>query len=98
MLLQRFGVRECALSWGPGQGRVPLWLQKWVSLSLEYVELEQKLLPAQLLAIPPPLGNFTPETAASQAKGAPPLNVRASPGGQPASLVSETTVAGMCDA
>lgn len=62
-------MRDCALAWGPGKGRVPAWLQKWVSLCLAYVELEQTLLPAQLLAIPPPLGNFTTETAASQAKG-----------------------------
>lgn len=69
IVLQRFGMRDCALSFGPGLGRAPEWLQKWVSLALEYVELEQSLLPAQLLAIPPPLGNFTAETAASQAKG-----------------------------
>ena len=62
-------MRDCALAWGPGKGRVPEWLQKWVALCLEYVELEQMLLPAQLLAIPPPLGNFTAETASSQAKG-----------------------------
>lgn len=62
-------MRSCALGWGPGKERVPEWLQKWVCLVLEYVETEQKLLPPQLLAIPPPLGNFTPETAASQAKG-----------------------------
>ena len=68
-MLQKFGVKECALGWGSGQGRVPEWLQKWVSLVLKYVETEQSLLPPQLLAIPPPLGNFTPETAASQAKG-----------------------------
>ncbi len=68
-VLQKFGMRDCALAWGPGRGRVPAWLQKWVSLCLAYVELERTLLPAQLLAIPPPLGNFTAETAASQAKG-----------------------------
>ena len=70
-MLQKFGMRDCALAWGPGKGRVPAWLQKWVALCLEYVELERTLLPAQLLAIPPPLGNFTAETAASQAKGTP---------------------------
>ena len=67
--MQKFGMKDCALAWGPGKSRVPAWLRKWVSLCLEYVELEQTLLPAQLLAIPPPLGNFTAETASSQAKG-----------------------------
>ena len=70
--LQKWGVRECALGWGPGRGRVPEWLQKWAALVLEYVEEEQELLPPQLLAIPPPAGHYTPLTAAAEAKGGPP--------------------------
>ena len=61
-------MRDCALGWGPGKGRVPGWLQKWVSLALEYVEMEQRLLPPALLAIQP-AGVYTPATAAAEAKG-----------------------------
>ena len=61
-------MRDCALGWGPGKGRVPAWLQKWVSLALEYVEMEQRLLPPALLAIQP-AGVYTPATAAAEAKG-----------------------------
>lgn len=59
------------LSWDKDNGRVPEWLQKWAALALEFVELEQKLLPEQLVAQAPVPGlePFTPENAASQAKG-----------------------------
>ena len=59
------------LCWGRQKPKIPVWLQKWVCLALEFVELEQKLLPQQLIDGPPMPGvePFTSETAASQAKG-----------------------------
>ena len=67
---QEAGLGDCALRWGPGQPRIPVWLQKWAALALRFVKEEQALLPAELLAIPPPLGNYNPLTAAAEAKGA----------------------------
>ena len=68
---QAHGLRECALGGGGGQPRVPAWLEKWTALILEYVEEEQRLLPAQLLALPRNLAAYTPASAAAEAKGAP---------------------------
>ena len=69
--LQAFGVRDCMLCWDKEGRKIPEWLQKWVSLALEFVELEQRLLPEQLVLSPPVPGfdPMTAETAASQAKG-----------------------------
>ena len=67
---QAFGLRECALGGSGGGPRVPAWLEKWASLVLEYVAEEQRLLPEQLLALPPALGRYTPASAAAEAKGA----------------------------
>lgn len=49
---------------------MPGWLEKWASLVLEYVAEEQRLLPEQLLALPPALGRYTLASAAAEAKGA----------------------------
>ena len=68
-LLQAHGLRECALGGGGGQPRVPAWLEKWTALILEFVEEEQGLLPAQLLALPRNLAAYTPASAAAEAKG-----------------------------
>jgi hypothetical protein len=68
--LQAHGLRECALGGGGGQPRVPPWLEKWTALILEFVEEEQGLLPAQLLALPRNLAAYTPASAAAEAKGA----------------------------
>ena len=68
--LQAHGLRECALGGGGGQQRVPTWLEKWTALILEFVEEEQGLLPAQLLALPRNLAAYTPASAAAEAKGA----------------------------
>lgn len=64
------GLRECALGGGSvNHPRVPAWLEKWTALILTFVEEEQRLLPDQLLALPPPLNLYTPFTAAAEAKG-----------------------------
>ena len=49
---------------------MPPWLEKWTALILEFVEEEQRLLPAQLLALPRNLAAYTPASAAAEAKGA----------------------------
>ncbi|KAK9830947.1 hypothetical protein WJX81_000882 [Elliptochloris bilobata] len=67
--LEAFGLRECALGGGGGGPRVPAWLEKWAALALEYVAEEQRLLPEQLLALPPALGRYTPASAVAEAKG-----------------------------
>ncbi len=67
--MQEFGLRECALGGGGGQPRVPVWLEKWTALILEFVQEEQRLLPEQLLALPSNLAAYTPFSAASEAKG-----------------------------
>ena len=67
---QAHGLRECALGGGGGHARVPAWLEKWTALVLEFVEEEQGLLPAQLLALPRNLAAYTPASAAAEAKGA----------------------------
>jgi len=49
--------------------RIPQWLEKWVALTLEFVKVEQQLLPAQLCALPPP-AFYTPLAAEIEARGA----------------------------
>lgn len=48
---------------------MPEWLEKWAALIMEYVELEQALLPEDLLALRPPYATYTPASAAAEAKG-----------------------------
>ena len=48
--------------------RIPQWLEKWVALTLEFVQVEQQLLPEQLCALPPP-AFYTPLAAEIEARG-----------------------------
>ena len=67
--LQSFGLKASAL--GRAHDKVPTWLHKWAALVLAFVETERRLLPAQLLQLQLPLAQYTPLTAAAEAKGAP---------------------------
>ncbi len=71
--VQAHGLRECALGGGGGQPRVPLWLEKWTALILDFIEEEQSLLPSQLLSLRLPAPSFaplyTPAGAVAEAKG-----------------------------
>lgn len=66
-------MRDCALGEGGGQPRVPLWLEKWTALILDFIEEEQSLLPSQLLSLRLPAPSFaplyTPAGAVAEAKG-----------------------------
>lgn len=67
--VQSRGVGESALRGRSRTARVPEWLEKWAALIMEYVELEQALLPEDLLALRPPYATYTPASAAAEAKG-----------------------------
>lgn len=67
---QDWGLKDAALGSESRGTRAPDWLQKWAALVLEYIEEEKALLPAELLAIPPPFARYTPASAAAEAKGA----------------------------
>ena len=65
---QAHGLRDCSLGSRARGDRVPEWLEKWVALVLQFVEREQKLLPQQLCALPPP-AFYTPVAADIEARG-----------------------------
>ena len=52
---------------------MPLWLEKWTALILDFIEEEQSLLPSQLLSLRLPAPSFaplyTPAGALAEAKG-----------------------------
>ncbi len=58
---------------------MPLWLEKWTALILDFIEEEQSLLPSQLLSLRLPAPSFaplyTPAGAVAEAKGVFPLAV-----------------------
>jgi hypothetical protein len=66
-LLERSGVRFCALGGDDGAYAAPEWLAKWAALTLLYIEEEKAALPSALYAARE-LG-YTPEGAAEQARG-----------------------------
>ena len=70
---QGWGLKDAALGSKSRGTRAPDWLLKWAALVLEYIEEEKSLLPAELLAIPPPAARYTPASAAAEAKGACPF-------------------------
>lgn len=51
----------------PGNNRLPDWAVKWASLALGYIDLERRVLPGELLALPFPFNTYTPEVAEVQA-------------------------------
>ena len=61
-------MRESVLGSYAMGDRVPEWLEKWVALVLDFVEQEQRLLPPQLCALPPP-AFYTPVAADIEARG-----------------------------
>ena len=67
--MKDWGLKDAALGSKARGTRAPDWLQKWAALVLEYIEEERSLLPAELLAIPPPFARYTPASAAAEAKG-----------------------------
>lgn len=66
---QLYGLRDSALGSQLRSDRVPEWLEKWVALVLDFVEREEKLLPKQLVMLPPP-AFYTPVAAEIEARGA----------------------------
>ena len=65
---QLYGLRDSALGSQLRSDRVPEWLEKWVALVLDFVEREEKLLPKQLVMLPPP-AFYTPVAAEIEARG-----------------------------
>ncbi|KDD72435.1 hypothetical protein H632_c3349p0, partial [Helicosporidium sp. ATCC 50920] len=63
--LKKHGLGTSALGDRAAGTRLPSWLVKWTALVCEYVEQEEVLLRADLLALPQ--GRYTPEAAASGA-------------------------------
>lgn len=51
------------------------WLEKWTSLTLEFVELERLLLPDVLVQLPEAMGVWTPRDAQLTAEVREPLGV-----------------------
>lgn len=67
-IMQANGLKNAALG-KINVDRVPEWLEKWVALCLEYVEMERELLPKELVTLPHNVTQCTQEQAEAQAKG-----------------------------
>lgn len=67
--LQKFGLGSSCLGSVENGTRVPPWLEKWTSLTCEYLEQEEKCLRQDFLEKEPYKGRYTEAAAAAEAKG-----------------------------